>query len=188
MPIIPGRTPCLRCLISDVPEPGATETCDTAGVIGPAVNVVASLQVVEALKLLIDPQRVVEPVLTVIDVWEGSLRRLKLGADLPEKVDCPTCRRGERVWLRGERGARSTVLCGRNAVQVAPPQPGTLNLADLAQRLTASGRVTRNPFLLRLSPTGTEYELTLFPDGRAIIRGTEDIPTARTLYARYIGS
>ena len=188
MTIIPGRTPCLRCLISDVPEPGATETCDTAGVIGPAVNVVASLQVVATLKLLIEPDRAVEPTLTVVDVWDGTWRRLKLGRDLPEKTNCPACVRGERSWIRGERGAKSTVLCGRNAVQVSPPQAGQLALEELEQKLSTSGAVTRNPFLLRLAPTGTEYELTVFPDGRAIIRGTEEIAVARSLYARYVGT
>lgn len=188
MTIVPGRTPCLRCLVADVPEPGATETCDTAGVIGPAVNVVASLQVVETLKLLIDPDAPVEPVLTVVDVWEGTFRRLKLGAELSEKVDCPACRGRQRSWLHGERGARSTILCGRNAVQISPPQAGSFSLDELERRLAASGRITRNPFLLRLVPAGTEYELTLFPDGRAIIRGTEDIALARSLYARYVGT
>ncbi|MCA9053338.1 MAG: ThiF family adenylyltransferase [Planctomycetaceae bacterium] len=188
MTIIPGRTPCLRCLMADVPEPGATETCDTAGVIGAAVNVVASLQAVETLQQLVSPDRELEPTLTVVDVWHGTWRRLKLGHDLPEKTNCPACIRGERLWLTGERGARSTVLCGRNAVQVSPQQPGTLSLEELELRLSASGTVSRNPFLLRLVPAGTDFELTLFRDGRAIIRGTEDIATARSLYARYIGS
>ncbi|MFV0446004.1 MAG: ThiF family adenylyltransferase [Planctomycetaceae bacterium] len=188
MRIVPGRTPCLRCLMPDVPEPGTLETCDTAGVIGPAVNVVASLQVVEAFQQLIAPEAEIESVLTVVDVWEGSLRRLKLGRDLSDKVHCPACRQGKRDWLRGEQGARSTILCGRNAVQVSPPQPGQLDLEQLERKLARSGAVRRNPFLLRLVPTATDYEITLFPDGRAIIRGTEEIAVARTLYARYIGS
>ncbi|MEZ6057741.1 MAG: ThiF family adenylyltransferase [Planctomycetaceae bacterium] len=234
--IVPGSTPCLRCLIQDVPEPGTSETCDTAGVIGPAVNVVASLQVVEAMKWLArsrttnatasegDSSERIESVLTVIDVWEGTFRRLKLGSDLPERTNCPACRGGERLWLSGERSSQSTVLCGRNAVQISPSQRGTLDLAQLAKKLGASGRVTVNPFLLRLivpastpgnvttgtvdsgngvsveevanslgkhSPeadrTPAEYEITLFRDGRTIIKGTEDLTTARTLHARYIG-
>lgn len=188
MTIVPGRTPCLRCLIADEPEPGSAETCDTAGVIGPAVNVIASLQAAAALKLLAAPDEAVSATLLVVDVWEHEFRRLSLGDDLPERTNCPACRQGERLWLRGERGSRNTVLCGRNAVQIAPPQRGELSLEDLERRLAPSGEVRRNPFLLRLIPRETEYELTIFRDGRAIIRGTEDIPTARTLYARYVGS
>jgi len=188
MTIVPGRSPCFRCLIADEPEPGTAETCDTAGVIGPAVQVVAALQAVAALQRLIRPESPPEAVLTVVDVWDGTLRRLKLGDDLPERTNCPACRQGERLWLRGERGSRHTVLCGRNSVQIAPPQRGELDLSELEQRLAASGEVSRNPFLLRLRPTGSEFELTIFRDGRAIILGTEDIPTARSQYARYVGN
>lgn len=185
MTIIPGVTACFRCLVADEPEPGTTETCDTAGVLAPAVNIVASLQVIDALKLLTGQHDLIEPVLTVLDVWEGTYRRLKLG-DLPAKSDCPACRHGERRWLRGEAGSRSTVLCGRNSVQVSPGARGTLDLPQLAGKLAGSGAVTSNPFLVRLSlPEGTE--LTVFRDGRAIIKGTEDVAAARALYARYVG-
>jgi len=187
MAIVPGQTPCLRCLVTDVPEPGATETCDTAGVIGPAVQVVASLQVVEGIKLLIGAAQT-EAVLTIVDVWDGSLRRLSLGADLPERVNCPACRQGERLWLSGERGSQSTVLCGRNAVQISPPDRLALSLEELEKKLSPSGVVTRNAFLLRLTPHEGNCEITLFRDGRAIVKGTEEESVARTLYARYIGS
>ena len=186
MTIIPGVTACFRCLVADEPEPGSTETCDTAGVLAPAVNVVSSLQVVEAIKLLTGQSKLIEPVLTVIDVWEGTYRRLKLG-DLPAKSDCPACRHGERKWLRGEGGSRTTTLCGRNAVQVAPAGRGMLDLAQLAGRLRSSGTVTSNPFLVRLALPGEQTEITVFRDGRAIIKGTEEIATARALYARYVG-
>ena len=187
MAIVPGE-PCLRCVISDVPEPGWTETCDTAGVIGPAVNVVASLQAVEAIKRLIAPEAAIEPTLTVVDVWEGTLRRLKLGADLSEKVDCPACRRGERrAWLRGERGAQPRPVRSQRGADLSAAGRRwcwrTWNAASPRADVRA-----RNPFLLRLVPAGTEFELTLFPDGRAIIPLTEDISTARSLYARYVGS
>jgi adenylyltransferase/sulfurtransferase len=186
MTIIPGVTACFRCLVADEPEAGTTETCDTAGVLAPAVNVVASLQVIEALKLLTGQRNLIEPVLTVVDVWEGTSRRLKLG-DLPAKSDCPACRHGERRWLRGEAGSSSTVLCGRNSVQVSPGSRGTLDLAQLAEKLRSSGKVTSNPFLVKLSLPEGETEITVFRDGRAIIKGTEDIATARALYARYVG-
>ena len=187
MAIIPGQTPCLRCLVEDVPEPGTTDTCDTAGVIGPAVCTVASLQTVAAMKILSGQRELIEPVLTILDVWDGSLRQLKLG-DLPTKTNCPACMRGERLWLRGERGSRTTILCGRNAVQVSPEGTTRLNLHELATKLTGSGRVTSNPFLVRLRLDEPACELTIFGDGRAIITGTEDLTVARGLYARYVGN
>ncbi|MEZ6066642.1 MAG: ThiF family adenylyltransferase [Planctomycetaceae bacterium] len=188
MSIVPGRTPCLRCLMSDVPEPGSLETCDTAGVIGPAVNVIASLEVVAAVKLLLGVAEIDEPALTVVDVWDLSLRQLKLGADLPERVNCPACRGGERLWLKGERGAHSTILCGRNAVQISPGERGSISLEDLERKLAGSGEVRRNPFLLKLRLTNPDFELTVFKDGRVIVQGTEEVAVARSLYARYVGS
>jgi molybdopterin/thiamine biosynthesis adenylyltransferase len=185
MAIVPGVTPCLRCLMEGVPDPGTTDTCDTAGVLGPAIQVVASLQVVEAMKILLG--KPIESALTIIDVWDLSLRRLKLG-DLAERTNCPACQGGERRWLRGESTSRSTVLCGRNAVQVTPPAQMTLPLEELAARLKVSGTVTANPFLVRLDVAEAGCEITVFRDGRAIIKGTEDLATARTLYARYVGS
>ena len=187
MPIFPNETACLRCLMEDVPEPGSTETCDTAGVLGPAVNVISSLEAVDAIKILIGRRDLVTPTLTVVDVWDGTFRRMNVG-NLREKSNCPACKGGERLWLSGRSGAQSTVLCGRNAVQVAPPQKASLNLDELAAKLRPSGDVTKNPYLLRFNLRNPDYEMTVFRDGRAIIKGTEDIPTARTLYARYIGA
>lgn len=185
MAIVPGRTPCLRCLMDGVPDPASMETCDTAGVIAPAIQVVASLQIIEALKILTGQP--VESALTIVDVWDASLRRVKLG-NLAEKTNCPACRGGERRWLRGDAVSRSTALCGRNAVQVTPPARLSLSLDDLATRLSASGRVSRNPFLVRLDVTDPDFEITVFRDGRAIIKGTEDLSVARSVYARYIGT
>ncbi len=186
--IVPGCTPCLRCLIPDVPPPGSTETCDTAGVLGPAVNVVASLQVIAAMKLLAGIEGAIDRTLRIVDVWDGSIRPMRLAEDLSQRVDCPACRRGEWLWLNGDRGSQSTVLCGRNSVQIAPPEAMTLSLEELEHKLRPSGDVMRNPFLLRLKPAGSTCELTFFRDGRAIVQGTEEISVAKTLYARYIGS
>ena len=145
MTIIPGRTACFRCLIPTSPQAGASETCDTAGVIAPAVNVVSSLQVVDALKILTGQSDQLDSVLTVIDVWDGTYRRLKLG-DLSQQSDCPACNRGERAWLHGEQGSQTTVLCGRNAVQLAPAGREQLSLDELASRLSALGTVSANPY------------------------------------------
>jgi adenylyltransferase/sulfurtransferase len=187
MAIFPGESACLRCLIQDVPPPGSTETCDTAGVLGAAINVVASLQTVSALKILTGRADEVEPVLTVVDVWDGTYRQMGMG-DLRERSGCQACVEGERTWLRGERGTETTVLCGRNAVQVAPPPGLSLSLEELAKRLEGVGQVTANPYLLRLLVADSEMDLTVFSDGRAIIKGTDDLGVARSLYARYIGN
>ena len=119
MPVFPSETACLRCLIDRLPDPGTTETCDTAGVIAPAVQVIASLEAVDALKILSGQSEKVARILTYVDVWEGTFRRLNIG-DLREKSNCPACKKGERSWLSGQQGSQTSVLCGRNAVQVAP--------------------------------------------------------------------
>jgi adenylyltransferase/sulfurtransferase len=186
MPIFPNESACLRCLIDRLPEPGTTETCDTAGVIGPAVQVVASLEAVDALKILCGRPEQVSRTLTYVDVWEGTFRRLNLG-DLRERADCPACKQGERSWLSGQQGSQTSVLCGRNAVQVSPPQCGSLAFEVLADKLKETGDVHFNAYLLRLAPYNTSYELTVFRDGRAIIKGTEDLGVARAVYSRYIG-
>jgi len=187
MPIFPGETACLACLIGEVPGPGMTETCDTAGVIGPAVNVVAALQIVAALKFLAGRRELIEPALTIVDVWEGSLRNMSV-ARLRERADCPACVHGKREWLSGMKGSQTTVLCGRNAVQISPAQKRPLSLVDLAEKLRTAGDVSHNAFLLRLTLPGGEFQLTIFPDGRAIIKGTDEITVARSLYARYVGT
>jgi adenylyltransferase/sulfurtransferase len=187
MTIIPGKTPCFRCLVEEVPEPGSSETCDTAGVIGPAVNIVASLQCVDALKILAGHADEVAEVLTVLDVWEGTFRRLKIGP-AKTKGDCKACRQGERAWLRGDRTSRAAILCGRNAVQISPAGRMELSLTDAAARLLAHGEVLSNPYLVRVKLHDFAGEITLFRDGRAIVQGTEDPAEARSLYARYIGA
>jgi adenylyltransferase/sulfurtransferase len=185
--IFPGESACIRCLIESVPAPGTTETCDTAGVLGPAVNVVASLEAATALKILSGQKKLVEPSLMILDVWDLSFRKMNVGK-LRDQADRPACRHGERVWLSGEKGGDVAVLCGRNAVQVRPPEKTTLDLSELAEKLQTSGEVQANKFLLKLNLKDPEYELTIFKDGRAIIKGTEDIGVARGLYARYIGT
>jgi adenylyltransferase/sulfurtransferase len=173
----------------DLPPPGATPTCDTAGVLGPIVGVIASLQASEAIKILSGRLEAANRRLTIIDLWTNQLRQVDL-ARLREQGDCRVCRRGEYVWLSGEQGGSTAVLCGRNAVQLSPAGgPGAgpeFSLADLAARLRGVGPIEQNPFLLRLSVDG--YVLTVFADGRTIVSGTDDITTARSVHARYIGS
>ena len=186
MAILPGQTACLRCIIESPPEPGTTETCETAGILGPTVNVIASWQALLAMKILSGHLDDVPRALTVIDLWDHTFRTLDV-SELHTKGDCPACHRGERLWLSGERGSRSTVLCGRNAVQVAPSTPGNLSLDELTQKWQGNGTITHNAYLAKLVLNGGEFELTVFRDGRAIVRGTQEIAVARALYARYVG-
>lgn len=185
MTIVPGETPCLRCLLPEAPPPGSTPTCDSAGILGPIINIIASLQSMEALKILADKTAAISRVLTICDVWDNRLRQVKLDNLLNQRADCPTCSGKEFPWLTGERGSHSAVLCGRNAVQLSFPGGDAVSLDDLASKLKELGTVTRNAFLLRFAID--KYLLTIFPDGRAIISGTEDIAEARTVYARYVG-
>jgi molybdopterin-synthase adenylyltransferase len=185
MTILPGETPCLRCLITEAPPPGTTETCDTAGILGSIVNVVASIQATEAIKILSGHRESVQRSLMVIDLWENRFLAMKAGG-LREGSDCVTCVQRRFEWLSGERGTHTAVLCGRNAVQLVQPGRGAVSLDSLAQKLSGVGRIARNPFLLRLEVDG--YTITVFPDGRAIIGGTDDVSTARTIHAKYIGA
>lgn len=186
MPIFPNETACLRCLIDSPPEAGTTETCDTAGILGPTVNVIASLQAMTAIKILAGCRDDVALSLTMIDVWDGTMRQMSV-SDLRDRSNCPACHQGERVWLKGDRGSQTTSLCGRNAVQIRPAEPANLTLSESAEKLKVSGEVTVNPFLLRLKLTDPDYEITLFADGRAIIKGTDDPGVARAIYSRYVG-
>jgi adenylyltransferase/sulfurtransferase len=169
----------------DAPPPGATPTCDSAGILGPIINVIASLQAMEALKLLAGKREAISRGLTVIDLWDNRLRQVKLDGLEAQRAICPACQGADFPWLSGERGSHTAVLCGRNAVQLSFGS-GQLSLPDLEQKLAGLGKVTRNAFLLRFAVE--DYLLTVFPDGRAIIGGTEDIAEARTVYARYIGA
>ncbi|HEY4307830.1 MAG TPA: ThiF family adenylyltransferase [Pirellulales bacterium] len=185
MTILPGETPCFRCVMSEPPDAGTAPTCDTAGILAPIIGVIASIEANEALKILSGNRAAVQRNLLVIDLWENQIRQVRLDK-MRETADCPTCHHGQYPWLSGERGSLSAVLCGRNAVQLTPPVRQQLSLATLAEKLASVGRVTQNAFLLRL--TVDDYVLTIFPDGRTIVGGTDDISTARTVHAKYIGA
>src|SRR3954453_1287509 len=178
MTILPGETPCLRCVFEAAPAPGEAGTCETAGVLAPVVSIIASFQATEAIKLLAGKRTAVNRDLIYLDVWENVQRRIKI-ANLLGKVDCPCCRRRRFEWLDGEQGSHTTSLCGRNAVQVAHRAATTLDFERMAEQLEALGDVSYNRFLLRFQAEG--HEFTVFPDGRAIIKGTNDVDKARTL-------
>jgi len=178
MPIVPGRTSCLKCVYPEPPS-GAQPTCETAGVLGPVTAAIASLQAACAMRIVcgLEPPRYI----TTIDVWTGSIRQIEQPA--PD-AHCPACARREFVHLNA-RSRTPVSLCGRNAVQLHElTRP--LDLTDLAGRLAPLGPVRRNDFALRFETP--PYELTVFPDGRVIVKGTTDIGVARSVYSRYIGA
>jgi molybdopterin/thiamine biosynthesis adenylyltransferase len=178
MPVIPGKSSCLRCIYQD-PPPGAQPTCETAGVLGSITALIASLQVSEALKILsgAEPSRKI----TTVDVWSGEIRQV---AQPGPDHKCPACGRREFPYLEGKHRAPVS-LCGRNAVQIHE-RARPLDLANLAARLSPLGPVRSNEFALRFETP--PYLLTVFPDGRAIVKGTTDVGVARSLYAKYVGS
>ena len=181
MNIIPGEGPCLRCVFPTLPEPGTTLTCDTAGVISSAPFVVGSLQFAEAVKILIGAKESLNRAITVLDVWDGRFYHL----EVERSESCPSCG-GRYEFLEAPSGTRTTSLCGQNAVQVLNPRAGRLSFQELARRLEPLGAVLWNEFMLRFTADG--HEMVVFPDGRAIVKGTSDEATARGIYAKYIGS
>lgn len=189
MTIVPGETPCLRCVFEAAPNPGDVGTCETAGVLAPTVSIVASYQSVEAIKLLSGNKDAISRELLMLNVWENTNRRVKVAPLKGRKGECPCCAKGNFEWLEGAHGTQTTTLCGRNAVQVSHRASGKLNFDQLATVLRTSGTVSFNKFLLKfqLDEKGDQYEFTVFPDGRAIIKGTSEPDKARTLYAKYVG-
>ncbi|MFM9905479.1 MAG: ThiF family adenylyltransferase [Pyrinomonadaceae bacterium] len=183
MTIIPGKTPCLRCIFDEMPDAGSSPTCDTAGVIMPIIATVAATQVAEAMKILVGDLKSLHGSLMQFDVWANDRQRIKLGEPNP---DCKTCGKHNYEFLDAEAQEFSAVLCGRDAVQIAPPKPIELNLLDLAARLRKLGEVKENKYLVRFM-TG-DLELAVFRDGRAIVKGTDDMATARGLYAKFVGN
>lgn len=180
MPVIPGATCCLRCMLPEPPG-GAMETCETAGVLGPITSIIAALQVADALMILTGHIEQLSRQLTIVDVWAGDIMQAPQPQPNP---DCPACGRREFMYLNGKRRAPIS-LCGRNAVQIHDSERH-LDLKELALRLASVGTVKVNEFALRAQIEG--FDITVFPDGRAILKGTTNIGVARSLYAKYIGN
>ncbi|MEE8349069.1 MAG: ThiF family adenylyltransferase [Acidobacteriota bacterium] len=178
----PGASACLQCLFERPPELGTSETCDTVGILGPVVHVIAAYQVAQVLRILTGKtpsRRILQ-----VDVWHGNWQTL--GAEQAHSPQCPCCQQRLFRFLEGEENTQMTRLCGRDAVQVSPQQKTHPDFQALSRRLDRSGQVDFNQHMMRIRIEG--YEIALFADGRSIIRGTEDITEARAVYARYIGS
>jgi molybdopterin/thiamine biosynthesis adenylyltransferase len=184
MTIIPGVTPCLRCVMRQLPSAGSSPTCDTVGVIGPVVHLVAAFETAEALKILTGQLEDLNRNLVAIDLWENRLSAVNVRNQ--RDPACPACGEGRYEFLSGEREMRAETLCGRNAVQIWANQAGTVDLLAIADRLGAVGSVTANTFLVK-ADLG-DREVAVFRDGRAIVRGTQDTGEARRLYSRFVGN
>jgi molybdopterin/thiamine biosynthesis adenylyltransferase len=183
--IIPGHTPCLRCMFGQAPAQGTTETCDTAGVIGPIIHTVASHQSTEAFKLLVGATEQLNRKMVHWDLWFNQ--HAAVDVSKARKADCPACAQGRYEYLEQDM-AEDTInsLCGRNSVQIQPLRPGAFNLAEWADKWRPLGAVELNPFLLKFHISDS-LTLILFPDGRVMIQGTDDPVQAKSLYSRYIG-
>jgi len=181
--IIPGTTPCLRCLYEVMPPPGSTPTCDTAGVLSSVVHLVTGVQTADAFKILSGSKDRPGGKLHYFDVWQGEFRTVNVSK--ARNPACETCVERKFVHLNAERGSFTTNLCGRNAVQILWKEQHEVDLARVAERLRASGEVVQNRFLLKFRQD--DIGITLFPDGRAILEGTTDPERARELYAKFVG-
>jgi molybdopterin-synthase adenylyltransferase len=192
MPIRPGETACLACLTegsqnqldsnSQLESGGHLEpTCDTVGVLGAAAGVIASIEAASAIKLLLGKSQSGDDRLVSCDVWTGRFQSIRVA----RRPDCRACGRREFRYLEGEAQPHLT-MCGRDSVQIHERRR-RLDLAELGRHLTAGGHpVRQNAFLLKLAVP--PYEVTVFADGRAIIKGTRDLSVARSIYARYVGA
>ncbi len=179
MNIIPHKTPCFRCLQINPTSRRLSLTCDTAGVIGPAPFIIGSLQTAEAMKILVGTEEINRD-LIMIDVWRSEFSRFKIG----RHADCPACHE-EYEFLEARFGTRATSLCGQNAVQVLNPEAKEVSFESLAAHLRPLGEVNYSEFMLRFRVNN--HEMVIFPDGRAIVKNTNDEALARGLYAKYIG-
>jgi adenylyltransferase/sulfurtransferase len=180
MNVIPGETACLACVFPAPPE-GTIETCDTAGILNSAVNLIGSIQATEAIKFLVGARDKLRKTLLSFDVWSNEQAEIAAGQP---RSGCQTCKKREFIHLAGERRPQIT-LCGRNSVQIHE-RNRPVDFAEMSARLQTHGTVKHNAFVLKF--WREPFEMTLFPDGRAIIKGTNDTSVARSLYARFVGS
>ncbi len=183
-----GRgNPCFRCLVPDIPPPGAVATCDTAGVVGSATHLIASLQTTEALKWLSGNRHAVRRSVLAVEAWENRIREVELSPKLGES--CVACGQRQLDFLRGDRRVTAdgaATLCGRDAVQIGGTPNARVDLGRIAAAWQGVGRVQSTRFFTRLYPN-RKHSLTLFRDGRVVVTGTQDVGEARSLVDRYIG-
>ena len=183
MTIVPGRTPCFRCFLPDVPEPGSLPTCDTVGVLNTIPAIIASIESTEAIKILLKKNMAtnMESDLIFYDVWSNTSEKIAV----MRKKRCRCCVENKFDFLNAAKKEIITSLCGRNAIQITPAKSAVISFKSLAERLKRLGEVRFNHFILVFKER--DKEISLFKDGRAIIKGTDDEKVARSLYARFVG-
>lgn len=180
--IIPGKTPCLNCLLETVPLSGGT--CDTVGIIGPAVQMVVSYQIAEALKILVEDWESLRPTLLSFDLWKNQHVAIKVNQ--LKKESCLSCgSKPTYPYLDASNHTKTAVLCGRNTVQIRPIGKRQRHLEELATSLAVHGKVERNPYLV--SFTVGDRRMAIFLDGRVLVHGTKNVAEAKSLYHRYLG-
>lgn len=181
---LPGKTPCLRCYLEALPPAGSGPTCDTVGVVPTLPPLVASIAMTELLRLAVGEMP--SPGLLTLSVWDGGFSSRRIFESARPSGACPVCSKGRFPSLEGEGASQLTKLCGRQSVQVTPAGRPRPDFEALEKRLSPLGRVRRSPQLLNAEVE--DVSLTVFPDGRCVVRGTSDTLRARSLYDRYIGS
>lgn len=179
--ILPNEGPCLRCLFGEAPATENVQTCDQVGILAPVAHLISSFQAIEAIKILAGHKESVDRQLWKVNLWDRQFKSI----NLEHLNQCTGCQGKEYPYLERAKGSTAVSLCGRNAVQIYQRESRPVNLTQLASKLKNEGEVSVNDYLLRyrLSP----YEITVFPNGRAIVKGTEDEKQAKSLYAKYIG-
>ncbi len=180
--IVPGKTPCLHCLLKVMPHTGMT--CDTVGIISPTVQIVAAYQVAEVLKLLVGDEKALRKSYLTFDVWQNQ--HYEINVEKIRQEDCPSC--GSKPiypYLSYENQTKLEILCGRDAVQIRPPKPIYYQLEQLANQLRSYGEIQKNPYLL--SCQAEDYRIVIFQDGRVVIHGIQDIQKAKSIYYRLLG-
>jgi adenylyltransferase/sulfurtransferase len=181
MNIIPKMTACFRCIISSLPAPGSVDTCDTVGVLNAITSLIASLESNEAIKILLG-DRDLNRELLVIDLRDNSFDKIPV----KKRGDCPLCRDGKFEYLDKKGPSKAIKLCGREMIQITPQREMEIPLEHLKKKLERVGDASYLGFLLKFRVD--KYELIIFPDGRAFVKGVSDTETARSLYAKYIGT
>lgn len=179
MNIIPGKTPCFRCIIQNLPEAGSLATCDTVGVLNSIPSIIASIESTEAIKILL--KKNVNKDLIVYDVWNQNFQKILVN----KKKNCKCCGNNNFEFLNAKKKETMISLCGRGAIQITPAKQMNISLEELANKLGKLGDVEKREIILRF--TIPDYELNIFRNGRAIIIGTNDMNIAKSLYAKYVG-
>ncbi|OEG00060.1 thiamine biosynthesis protein ThiF [Vulcanibacillus modesticaldus] len=182
--IIPNKTPCFRCLFPEPSAPGTSETCDTSGVIGPIIQVVAAYQATEALKILLNDYEHINTSLRNFELWHNEYSEINIKN--AKNSECPACIHHNYEYLNNKKKNKRIVsLCGRESVQISPIEETPFDIRKLAEKLRHVGKIIETPYLIRFEVD--RYKLTIFPDGRVLIHGTNDITIAKNLYTKYIG-